>query len=79
MKNLKEKSLKAVVKVQNAIACERGDTNFISILIILAIVIILAGIFIAFKDQIVTKVTGVVNQFTTNTDFTYSTEMPTTT
>lgn len=64
MKNLKEKSLKAVVKVQNAITCERGDTNFISILIILAIVIILAGIFIAFKDQIVGQVQGIVDGFT---------------
>lgn len=31
---------------------ERGDTNFISIVIILVIVMVVAGVFIAFKDEI---------------------------
>ncbi len=31
---------------------ERGDTNFVSILIILAIVIVFAGVFLAFGNQI---------------------------
>ena len=31
---------------------ERGDTNFISILVVLAIVMVVAGTFIGFKDQI---------------------------
>lgn len=43
---------------------ERGDTNFISILIILAIVIILAGVFIGFKDAIVGQVQEIVDGFT---------------
>lgn len=43
---------------------ERGDTNFISILIILGIVIILAGVFMAFKDQIVDQVQSIVDGFT---------------
>ena len=43
---------------------ERGDTNFISILIILAIVVILAGLFIGFKDQIVEQVQGIIDGFT---------------
>lgn len=42
---------------------ERGDTNFISILIILGIVILLAGLFIGFKDQIVNEVKGIVDGF----------------
>lgn len=42
---------------------ERGDTNFISILIILAIVIILLGIFIGFKDTIVARVSEIVEGF----------------
>lgn len=46
---------------------ERGDTNFISILIILAIVIILAGVFIGFKDDIVGMVEGIVGGFTIST------------
>ena len=43
---------------------ERGDTNFISILIILGIVILLAGLFIGFKDQIVEQVKNIVDGFT---------------
>ncbi len=43
---------------------ERGDTNFISILIILGIVILLAGLFIGFKDQIVEQVQAIVDGFT---------------
>lgn len=43
---------------------ERGDTNFISILIILGIVILLAVLFIGFKDQIVEQVQNIVDGFT---------------
>lgn len=46
------------------LASERGDTNFISILIILGLVIILAGVFIGFKDQIVGQVQSIVSGFT---------------
>ncbi len=42
---------------------ERGDTNFISILIILGIVIILAGLFIGFKDKIVEQVQEIIDKF----------------
>lgn len=45
---------------------ERGDTNFISILIILGVVILLAGIFIGFKDQIVGQVQQIINGFQIN-------------
>lgn len=50
--------------VRTAVKDERGDTNFISILIILGIVIIVAGVFIAFKDQIVGQVQNIINGFT---------------
>lgn len=43
---------------------ERGDTNFISILIVMGIVILLAGLFIGFKDQIVGMVQEIVGGFT---------------
>ena len=43
---------------------EKGDTNFISILIVMGIVILLAGLFIGFKDQIVTMVQEIVDGFT---------------
>lgn len=43
---------------------ERGDTNFISILIVMGIVILLAGLFIGFKDSIVKMVSDIVGGFT---------------
>ena len=42
---------------------ERGDTNFISIIIILGIVLILATAFIAYKDQIVKQTSEQVSKF----------------
>lgn len=42
---------------------ESGDTNFISIIIILGIVIVLAGIFIGFKDKIIGVVKDTINNF----------------
>ncbi|MEE1319314.1 MAG: hypothetical protein UHD05_07360 [Ruminococcus sp.] len=42
---------------------ENGDTNFISIIIILGIVIILVGVFVAFKDSIIGTIEGIVDGF----------------
>lgn len=53
-----------LTKVRPSLTDERGDTNFISILIILGIVILLAGVFIGFKDQIVGQVQNIINGFT---------------
>lgn len=72
LKWLKEKIETLVEDIQEAylsairpkLTCERGDTNFISILIILGIVIILAGVFMAFKDQIVGQVQEIIEGFT---------------
>ena len=47
--------------VRKQLADERGDTNFISILILMAFVVLLAGAFIAFRDQIVKKVQDTVD------------------
>lgn len=55
---------KANSVLRTAVKDERGDTNFISILIILGIVIILAGLFMGFKDQIVGQVQNIINNFT---------------
>lgn len=55
--------LKAMADLQRMANDEEGDTNFISILIILGIVIILAGVFIGFKDQIVGQVKAIVDAF----------------
>lgn len=42
---------------------ERGDTSFISILIILGVVILLATVFIGFKNQIVGQVQEIIDGF----------------
>lgn len=54
---------KAYIRFRDFIESERGDTNFISILIILSIAILLAGVFIGFKDKIVEQVKAIVDGF----------------
>lgn len=56
--------LKAASGIRRVLREERGDTNFISILIILGIVIILAGVFMGFKNQIVEQVQNIIDGFT---------------
>lgn len=70
---LRKKSCAAVAKVKAAWECERGDTNFISILIVLGVVIALAGVFLGFQEQIVGKVQEIINGFK------YTEKLPTTT
>ena len=64
MKKLNEVALRAKAKMNVAIARakneinsfikkEDGDTNFISILVLLGIALALAGVFLAFKDQVI--------------------------
>lgn len=55
---------KAYLTAITHLRSERGDTNFISIIIILGIVLLLAGIFIGFKDQIVNMVENIISGFT---------------
>lgn len=56
--------VKANSIMRTAVKDERGDTNFISVLIILGIVILLAGVFMFFKDEIVGQVENIINGFT---------------
>lgn len=56
--------VKVYAKMKSAFVCERGDTNFISIIIILAIVIVLAGVFIGFGQDIIDAVKGTIQGFT---------------
>ena len=58
--------LAAMVTIGDFLDDERGDTNFISIIIILGIVVLLAGVFMGFRDTIVAQVQGIVNGFTIN-------------
>ncbi|MBR4733739.1 MAG: hypothetical protein IK081_13325 [Lachnospiraceae bacterium] len=56
--------IKMMNKLQEIANDEQGDTNFISVLIILGIVVVLAGVFMTFKDQIVGQVNNIVSGFT---------------
>lgn len=57
------KMIKTAIALKNS---ERGDTNFISILIVLGLVILLATVFIGFKDKIVRQVQEIVDGFQIN-------------
>lgn len=56
MKNLMHKMDWSILRTKQAVKHflteDRGDTNFISIAIILVVVIAVAIVFIAFKDQV---------------------------
>ena len=51
--------------VSRVLKDEEGDTNFLSIIIILAIVLLLAIAFIAFKDKIIQAVNEAWTKFVT--------------
>ncbi len=55
--------IKAMCHVNEMMNDEKGDTNFISVLIILGIVVVLAGVFMGFKDQIVKQVNDLMKNF----------------
>lgn len=58
---LDRKAIEVTNYMHRMMKSEKGDTNFISILIILGIVVLLAGVFLGFKDTIVEKVGGIVD------------------
>jgi len=49
---IKEKMNKLAVKATLLIREERGDTNFVSILVLLGIALALAAVFLAYKDDV---------------------------
>ncbi len=55
--------IKAMCRLHDMLDDEQGDTNFISVLIILGIVVILAGVFMGFKDTIVKQVNDLMKNF----------------
>ncbi|MCI9370890.1 MAG: hypothetical protein HFH65_11330 [Lachnospiraceae bacterium] len=62
MRNLLDKLLiKLTCKMNTLIEEEAGDTNFISIIVILGIVMVLVGIFAVFKDQIIEAASNLIN------------------
>lgn len=55
-------------KAKSIVKEENGDTNFISIIIILAIVLLVAIAFMIFKDQIIGWFNGTTKTFFDQTD-----------
>ncbi len=58
--------LKAMAAVDKYMSEERGDTNFISILIVLGIVVVLAGVFMTFGKDIKEAVETATSTFLSN-------------
>jgi hypothetical protein len=42
---------------------ERGDTNFISIIVVLGIALVVAGVFMTFKDTIIATAQDIIESF----------------
>ena len=55
--------IRVMCKVDSFLHDEEGDTNFISILVLLGIALALGGVFLAFKDQIITWVDTNIGDF----------------
>lgn len=55
--------IKAKLKAESFLYDEKGDTNFISILVILGIVLALASVFLTFKDQVLSWVDTNIGDF----------------
>lgn len=63
VKKLNSLMLKGKCKAICFMAEEKGDTNFISILVILGIVLALAGVFLVFKNQVLDWVDTNIGDF----------------
>lgn len=67
MKKIKEMLAKMQVKAFCAISdfknSERGDTNFVSMLIIIGIVVVLAGLFLTLGKNVVSQISQKVMNF----------------
>ena len=67
MKKINEMLTRLHIKVACAIAdfkeSERGDTNFVSMLIIIGIVVVLAGLFLTLGKEVMASIGQKVRQF----------------
>lgn len=55
--------IKAMLKINAFFDDERGDTNFISILVLLGIALALAAVFLGFKNQVIEWVDTNIGDF----------------
>ncbi len=67
MRFLDKMYIRASFAIKNAVndfvTNEEGDTNFISMLLIIGIVVVLAGLFLTLGKNVMTKINGNVNDF----------------
>lgn len=67
LKAIKEKCeklcAKACLAVANFRANQEGDTNFVSIMIILGIVVVFAGLFLTLGKGVITNIQTSINNF----------------
>ncbi len=67
MKKLNEKLTKLYIKARYSVVSfmesERGDTNFVSMLIIIGIVVVLAGLFLTVGKDVMASVSQKVTDF----------------
>lgn len=67
MDKLNEMYLRVLLCVNGLIVdfkeSERGDTNFISMLLIIAIVVVLAGLFLTLGKDVMSSVTDKIREF----------------
>lgn len=55
--------IKAICAVRDFKNAERGDTNFVSMLIIIGIVVVLAGLFLTLGKSVMTSISTKVTSF----------------
>lgn len=58
--------IKALCAFQNFKNSERGDTNFVSMLIIIGIVVVLAGLFLTLGKEVMASIGNKVKEFINN-------------
>ena len=67
MKKIDAMILKLYLNVTNAVEefkkSERGDTNFVSMLLIIGIVVVLAGLFLTLGKGVMSSITTTINEF----------------
>ena len=63
MNKIENLLFKAKCRVYTFLTDEKGDTNFISILVLLGIALALAGVFLTFKESIIEWVDANIGDF----------------
>uniref|UniRef100_UPI0040570BDA hypothetical protein n=1 Tax=Agathobacter sp. TaxID=2021311 RepID=UPI0040570BDA len=70
MRNMDELMVKYYLKgksyVQKFLDSERGDTNFVSMLLIIGIVVVLAGLFLTLGKEVMASISENVTDFIDN-------------